>query len=66
MICSAHMLQMFRKQQGQSDWPNLSKQIVNCGHYLPARPARDHHTVKPDAHGDKPLDAAITRLQHDP
>ncbi len=48
---------------GPSDWPNLSMQIVNCGHYLPARPA---HTVKPDAHGDKPLDAAITRLQHDP
>ena len=28
--------------------------------------AREHHTVKPTAHGDKPLDLAISRMQHDP
>ena len=28
--------------------------------------AREHHTVKPDAHGNKPLDAAILHMQHDP
>ena len=28
--------------------------------------AREHHTVKPDAHGNKPLDGATSRLQQDP
>ena len=28
--------------------------------------AREHHSVKPDAHGNKPLDAAISLMQHDP
>ena len=27
---------------------------------------KKHHSVKPDAHGNKPLDAAISRMQHDP
>ena len=28
--------------------------------------SREHHTVKPDAHGNKPLDATILQMQHDP
>ena len=28
--------------------------------------AREHHSVKPDAHGNKPLDAAISQMQHNP
>ena len=50
----------------QATRPVTLSQLIKADCELWTLLAREYHSVKPDAHGDKPLDAAITRMQHDP
>ena len=50
----------------QATRPVTLSQLIKADCELWTLLAREHHTVKPNAHGDKPLDLAISRLQHDP
>ena len=46
--------------------PVTLTQLIKADAELWTLLAREHHTVKPTVHGEKPLDIAISRMQHDP
>ena len=60
------LFRAYSSDVSQATKPVTLTQLIRADCELWTLLARNHHTVKPDAHGDKPLDAAITRMQHDP
>ena len=60
------LFRAYASDVSQATRPVTLSQLIKADCELWTLLAREYHSVKPDAHGDKPLDAAITRMQHDP
>lgn len=60
------LFRAFAADVSQATRPVTLSQLIKADFELWTLLAREYHSVKPDAHGGKPLDAAITRIQHDP
>ena len=60
------LFRSYASDVSQATRPVTLSQLIKADCEMWTLLAREHHTVKPDAHGEKPLDIAISRMQHDP
>ena len=60
------LFRSYSSDVSQATRPVTLAQLIKADCEMWTLLAREHHSVKPDAHGNKPLDGAISQMQHDP
>ena len=60
------LFRSYSSDVSQATRPVTFAQLIKADCEMWTLLAREHHSVKPDAHGNKPLDAAISQMQYDP
>ena len=60
------LFRSYSSDVSQATRPVTLAQLIEADCEMWTLLAMEHHSVKPDAHGNKPLDGAISQMQHDP